>query len=82
VPDVTPNGNPVNVGVIVATPAVPVPEAAVGECICEAVVIPVKPEKLTWTSIVCNRVSIVTRVLPVAGELLAGDSLGPVRKVA
>ena len=39
----------VKVGVVVATIAVPVPGVAVAAWMCEAVVVPSKPEKLTLT---------------------------------
>ena len=45
VPAVTPNGKPVKVGVVVATPARPTPGVAVQQWIWAAVTVPSKPEK-------------------------------------
>jgi hypothetical protein len=47
VPLVTPKGKPVKVGVVVATPAVPVPGRAVVAWMWDAVVVPKRPEKNT-----------------------------------
>jgi hypothetical protein len=54
VPDVTPVGNPANVGVVVATPAVPTPGVVVQQWMWEAVVTPVSPEKVTLIANVCS----------------------------
>src|SRR6476646_4070811 len=75
----TPSGKPVNVGVVVATPAVPVPGSVVQQWMCEAVVKPVRPLKLT-----CTRIKLVTLskwiwANPVPSEILGGDSFGPLR---
>ena len=40
----TPVGNPANVGVVVATPAVPAPGTAVAAWMCALVVVPVRLE--------------------------------------
>src|SRR5437588_335251 len=78
-PLVTPRGNPENVGVVVATPAVPVPATAVAAWMWDAVVVPSRPENTTCTRMVWATVSMVTRASPTPGEALAGDSFGPVR---
>ena len=78
-PEVTPKGKFVNVGTMVATPAVPVPGLAVGEWICDAVVPAVKPLNDTSTNNVFATSSVVTVAKPVPGELFGGDSPGPVR---
>jgi hypothetical protein len=82
VPDITPNGKPANVGVVVATPAVGI--AAEGETqqwMCDAVVSPSKSSNDTWTRIVCAVVSTVTVASPVPGDAFVGNSAGPVRCV-
>jgi hypothetical protein len=62
---------------VVATPAVEVKGAGVGAWICDAVVVPVSPEKETCTVIVTLSTSTVTTAVPVPGEALGGDSFGP-----
>jgi hypothetical protein len=59
-PEVTPKGKFSNVGVVVATPAVPVPGVGVGEWICDAVVPAVKPLNVTSTNNVFAMSSVVT----------------------
>src|SRR4029077_16399862 len=78
-PEVTPKGKFANVGVVVATPAVPEPEAGVGVWICDAVVVPSKPLNDTSTNNVCATSSVVTVAKPVPGDVFGGDSPGPVR---
>jgi hypothetical protein len=78
-PEVTPNGKPEKVGVVVATPAVPDDGTAVQQWICAAVVVPSKPENVTSTFIVLDTSSIVTTAMPVPGDAFAGDSLAPFR---
>ena len=68
-----------NVGSIVATPAVPVPATVVGAWMCELVVFPIKPLKVTCTRIVCAVLSKSTWAKPVPGDAFAGDSLNPSR---
>lgn len=74
-PEVTPSGKPANVGNYVATPAVPVNGAAVVAWMCDAVVVPRRPENVTDTCIVFAIASTVTVPVPVPGELFAGPSL-------
>ncbi len=68
-----------NVGVCVATPAVPVPGSAVALWMCEAVVVPSRPEKVTCTRKVCAVLSNRTSPKPIPGEALGGLSAGPLR---
>jgi len=79
VPAITPSGKPANVGVVVATPAVPVPGEAVAAWMCDAVVLPVSPENVTCTCMVWATGSMSTCAVPVPGDAFGGDSLGPVR---
>src|SRR5215208_7458800 len=46
---------------------------------CEAVVVPTRPLKLMVTDIMCVVVSQLTEAVPVPGEALGGNSLGPLR---
>src|SRR5207302_7074530 len=82
VPLVTPSGKPANVGVVVATPAVPVPATAVALWMCDAVVVPTNPLNVTRTRIVFAVVSKSTSANPVPGEAFVGDSDGPSRKAS
>jgi hypothetical protein len=63
----------------VATPAVPTPPAEVQQRMCEAVVEPTRPEKVTSTIMVCATASMVTTANPVAGDAFGGDSAGSLR---
>src|SRR4051794_37957504 len=74
VPLVTPRGNPANVGVVVATIAVPVKGVGVAAWMCDAVVGLVRPENATLTSRRWSVVSMSISAAPVAGEVLGGDS--------
>src|SRR4051812_47009360 len=81
-PLVTPSGKPEKVGSCVATPAVGV--TAIGETqqwMCEAVVVPVRPLKVTETVMVCAASSQRTVAVPVPGEPLGGNSLAPLSVV-
>jgi hypothetical protein len=49
---------------------------------CEAVVVPAKPEKVTFTSKVLAASLKVTKAAPVPGEALGGLSFAPVRKAS
>jgi hypothetical protein len=80
-PLVTPRGNPVKVGVVVATMAVEVPGLAVALWMCEAVVVPRSPANDTWTCRLLVAGSKSTSENPVPGEVLGGLSPGPVRVV-
>src|SRR4051812_14177111 len=64
---------------VVATLAVPANGTVVQQWIWEAVVVPVKPLKLTCTRIVFAAKSKVTVAEPVPREVLGGLSLGPDR---
>jgi len=44
-----------------------------------AVVVGVRPEKVTWTLIVLRMSSMVTIALPVPSDVFGGDSFGPLR---
>src|SRR5262245_35991486 len=78
VPLVTPPGKPVNVGVVVATPAL---AGAVGQqWMCAAMLGVVRPAKSTMTVMVLVVVSQNTVVVPVAVDSgCAGLSLSPLR---
>src|SRR5262249_17282168 len=79
VPDVVPPGNPVNVGVVVATPAVPAPGTAVQQWMCDAVFGPRSPENVTKTWKRWDTgPSQLTSAKPVAGDPFGGNSFGPV----
>ena len=77
VPAVTPDGKPVKVGTLVATPAVPTPGTAVVAWICEAVTPATNPEKFACTLIIFP--VTVTVAFPVPGEVVGGCSAGPER---
>ena len=64
-------------GVVVATPTVPVPGAAVQQWIWAAVVVPTRPLKVASIIIVCATSSTTTVAKPVPGEATGGDSDGP-----
>ena len=64
------------VGVIVATPAVPV-GVVTQQWMCEAVVPVVRPLNVSWTRSVCAVVSTVTAATPTPGEAMGGFSFGP-----
>src|SRR3954452_10896202 len=49
---------------------------------CDAVVVPSRPAKVTSTSIVLRTSSIKTTASPVPGDAFGGDSAGPLRGVA
>nr|WP_299544505.1 hypothetical protein [Phenylobacterium sp.] len=68
-----------NVGTCVATPAMPLDGAAVQQWICDAVVVPERPEKVTLTAMVFAVVSIVTCAKPTPALAFAGLSLAPLR---
>ena len=76
-PDVTPSGKPTKLGVVVATPTVPVPGAAVQQWIWAAVVVPTRPLKVASIIIVCATSSTTTVAKPVPGEATGGDLDGP-----
>ena len=76
-PDVTPSGKPVKLGVVVATPAVPVNGDVVQQCRCDAMLPVVSPEKLMSSVIVFAVVSNTTEPLPIPGEVFGGLSAGP-----
>src|ERR1035437_3185539 len=76
-PEVTPDGKPVKVGVVVATPAVPRSGTAVQQWMCEAVSELSRPVNVTSTSMVFTTWSIVTVANPVPVDRLGGDSLEP-----
>jgi len=44
---------------------------------CDAVTPANNPEKVVWTLMVFAAASMITRALPIPGELLAGTSFGP-----
>ena len=72
-----PADNP-NVGSVVATPTFAAPGTVVQQWMCDAVVLPRRPAKLTWTLIVNKSRSTVTSASPVAGGALDGISAKPV----
>jgi hypothetical protein len=77
VPAVTPRGKPGNVGTAVATPAfTPTPAQ---QWMWEAVVLPVKPVKVTFTVIILP--SMVTTAKPLPREEFAGTSFVPLSVV-
>src|SRR5262245_4589869 len=73
VPDVTPTGKPVNLGVVVATPAFTGGTAQ--QWMCAAVVPVVRPAKTTSTVIWLVAVSHVTIAFPLPDEATGGFSL-------
>src|ERR1051326_3291692 len=75
VPLVTPSGKPAKLGVVVATPAVPLKGEVVAACKWEAVVFPVRPLKDTCSCSVWATSSYVTVPLPIPSD--AVGSLGP-----
>lgn len=85
VPALTPKGNPVNDGVMVATPAFmtpgSVPGSAVQQWMCEADVLPSSPLNDASTRIVSKSMSNVARPQPVPGDELVGNSAGPLNVV-
>jgi hypothetical protein len=66
----TPSGNPVNVGTVVATPMLL--GAATQQWMCEAVVGALRPLNVTWTVIKFVVVSQVTNAVPVPFEVGCG----------
>jgi hypothetical protein len=68
-PEVTPSGRPEKVGVIVATPAVPV-GVVTQQWMCEAVVPVVRPLNVSWTRSVCPVVSTVTAATPMPARTI------------
>src|SRR5437868_12104240 len=75
VPDVTPSGKPGNVGVVVATPALP--GWGTQQWMCDAVVPVVRPLKVTLTVIWFVMVFHVTVAFPVPSDAAGGISLLP-----
>ena len=78
-PFVTPDGNPMNVGTDVATPAVLTPGTAVQQWMCAAELGATRPLKSTCTRIVLATVSKWISANPVASEALTGTSFSPLR---
>ena len=77
-PLVTPNGVPGNVGVVVATPALTVAEAA-QQWMCEAVEVPVKPPNVALTRISWVAAFNVMMAKPVPLVVTGGFSAPPVK---
>src|SRR5262245_56085949 len=77
VPDVTPVGNPANLGTVVATIALAGGTAQ--QWMCEAVVPELRPLKAMSTVISLVAVFHVTDAVPVPGVSTAGFSLAPLK---